>query len=134
MSGRVLVAELLEEPAQLVLGEQEEEHDGVGLLGQLVAVRVVALGPQDPVEALDVAIPLAVLVPVELLQVLVALELADDAVAVERDEHPAADLLPARISSSVRPIFARSAARRLAGRSSRTFSAVWQIQAAMTFV
>ena len=38
----------------------------------------------------------AVRVPVELLEVIVALELADDSVVVERDEHPAAHVLPRR--------------------------------------
>ena len=90
-----LVPEPLEQLAELLLGEQEEEHDRVGLLGQLVAVRVVALGPQDPVQSLDPAVvPLAVPVPVELRELLVSLELADDAVAVERHEHLAAHLRP----------------------------------------
>jgi hypothetical protein len=30
-------------------GEQEEQHQGVGLLAELVLVRVVALGAQDAV-------------------------------------------------------------------------------------
>ena len=92
--GRVLVAELREQPAQLVLREQEEQHHRVRLLAQAVAVGIVALGPQDPVEPLDVAVLRAVAIPVEFLQVLVTLELADDAVAVERDEHLAAHLTP----------------------------------------
>ena len=88
-----LVAEPGEDAAQLVVAEQEEQHHRVGLLGQLVAVRGVALGLEDPVEALDVAVLRAVGVPVQFLEVGVALELADDPV-VERHEHPAADVLP----------------------------------------
>ena len=64
------------------------------MLAEAVAVGAVALGAEDPVEALDVRVSRAVAVPVEFLQVLVTLELADDAVAVEGDEHLAADLLP----------------------------------------
>ena len=93
--GPVLVAEPLEQTPQLVVGEQVEQHDRVGLLGQLVAVGIVSLGAQDPVEPLDVAVLRPVGVPVELRELLVALELADDAVVVERHEHLAAHLLPA---------------------------------------
>ena len=92
--GRVLVTETLQEPFELVLGEEEEEQHGVGLLGQLVPVRVVPLGAQDTVETLDVAVLLTVVVPVEFLEVLVALELADKPVAMERHEHLAAHLIP----------------------------------------
>ncbi len=93
---RPVVAEELEQPADLLGREEEEQQHGVGLLGELVAVRVVALGAQDPVEALNVAVALAVAVPVELLELLIALELADDAVAVKRDVHLAAHLAPLR--------------------------------------
>src|ERR1017187_2869431 len=92
--GTVVVAQPLEQPPQLVVGEQEEQHHRVGLLGELVAVGVVALGTQDPVEPLDVPVPGAVGVPVQLLEILVSLELADDAVAVEGNEHPAAHVRP----------------------------------------
>ena len=90
----VVVAQPLEQPPQLLAREQEEQHHRVGLLGELVAVGVVALGTQDPVEPLDVPVLGAVGVPVELLEILVALELADDAVAVEGNEHPAAHVRP----------------------------------------
>jgi hypothetical protein len=42
--------------AQLVGGEQEEQHHRVGLLGHLLAVGIVAGGLEDPVEALDVGV------------------------------------------------------------------------------
>src|SRR3984893_7421798 len=90
----VAVAQPLEQPPQLVVREQQEQHHRVGLLGELVAVGVIALGTQDPVEPLDVLVLGAVGVPVELLEILVSLELADDAVAVKRDEHPAAHVRP----------------------------------------
>src|ERR671910_14079 len=93
MGGQV-VAEPLEDLLKLSLREQEEQQHGVGLLCQLVAVGVVALGAQDPVEPLDVAVLGAVGVPVELLEVLVTLELADYAVVVERHEHPFTHLPP----------------------------------------
>ena len=64
-------------------------------LESLVAVRRIALGLEDPVEPLDVAVPLPVVDPVELREALVALELADDAVVVEADPHLAADVVPA---------------------------------------
>ena len=90
-----VVPEPLEELGQLLLGEQEEEHDRIGLLGQLVAVRIVALGPKDPVEALDPAVvALAVPVPIEVRELPVSLELADDALAVERHQHLAAHVPP----------------------------------------
>src|SRR5664280_529591 len=92
--GGVVVPQPLEKPPQLVASEQEEEHHRVGLLGQLVAVRVVALGAQDPVEPLDVAVLGAVGLPVKLRKLFVSLELTDDAVAMEGDEHPPAHLLP----------------------------------------
>ena len=80
--------------AQLVLREKEEQHYGVGLLRQLVAVGVVALARRIR-QPLDVAVLLPVAVPVQLLELLVALELADDAVAVEGHEHLPAHVLPA---------------------------------------
>ena len=91
----VLVAELVEELLELPLGEQEEQHDGVGLLAELVAVGAVALGAQDPVEALDVPVARAICLPVELFQILVALELTDDAARLEGHEHLAGHLPPA---------------------------------------
>ena len=136
VSGAELVAEPLEQIARSSLvGEQVEQHHRVGLLGQLVAVGIVALGPQDPVEPLDVAVPRPVGVPVELLELLVALELADDAVAVERHEHPAAHLLPRAISSSVSPSRVAQRLARLVGQQRRApCGRVSQIHATMTFV
>src|SRR5215204_5674007 len=80
--GIVLVAETLEDLSQLFLGEEEEQHQGVCLFGELVPVRVIALGLQDTVEPLDVVVLLPIGIPVKLLEVFVALELADDAVVV----------------------------------------------------
>ena len=57
--GGPLVAQPREQPRDLVGREEEEQQHRVGLLGELVAVRIVALGAQDPVEALDVAVVLA---------------------------------------------------------------------------
>lgn len=48
------------------------------------------------IEALNIAVAGAVGLPVELAQCFVALELADDAVVMERHNHPAADIAPAR--------------------------------------
>src|SRR3712207_6465545 len=91
---RVLVAKPLKEPPELLLGEQEEQHQGIGLLGELIAVGCVSFGPEDAVESLDVAVLCAVGLPVQLLELLIALELADDAIAVERYEHLVAHFLP----------------------------------------
>jgi hypothetical protein len=51
---------------------------------------------EDEIEALDIAVLGAVVLPIQLGQLLVALELADDSVAMKRHIHPAADVLPAR--------------------------------------
>ena len=90
----VVVPEPLEDLAQFLIGEEEEEHHRVGLLGDLVAVRLVALRPQDPVESLDVPVFRPVRVPVEFCEFIPAFELADDAVLIERNEHPAAHVVP----------------------------------------
>src|SRR5690606_41564207 len=88
-----------EQPGQLIRREKVEEHEHVGLLGKLVAVRVVPFRFQDPVQALDVAVTGSVARPIELEQEVVALELADDAIVVEanadlaRDPAPPLDLL-----------------------------------------
>ncbi len=87
------IAEIGKQLSQLVGRQQVEEHEDIGLFGGLVGVDRTSLSLQDPVEALDVAVPLSVGLPVELLKVLVALELADDTV-MERDEHLVDHLLP----------------------------------------
>ena len=96
---RQLVAHAAQDPVQLLGGEQVAEHEGVGLLGELVAVGGVALGLQDQVHAADVPVLGAVGLPVELEQVLVALELGEDAgllaLLEERHGQTGADLLPA---------------------------------------
>jgi hypothetical protein len=92
----VVVPEPVEYLPQFRIREQVEKHHRVGLLGDLVPVGVDALGTQDPVEPLDVPVLGAVGVPVQFFEVRVTLELADDAVTVERDEHPAAHVLPQR--------------------------------------
>ncbi len=89
-----LIAQPLEQRAQLFGREQVEEHEHVGLLGDLVGVRRVPLRFQDPIEAMDDAVAFAIPLPVELFELLVALELADHAVAVEHDEHLAAHVVP----------------------------------------
>ena len=62
------VAEPVEDLPHLVGRQQVEDHEHVGLLGELVAVRRIALGLEDPVEPLDVAVALLVVEPVELLE------------------------------------------------------------------
>src|SRR4029450_8353532 len=90
-----VVAEAREQVAELVGREEVEEHEHVGLLRDLVAVRSVALPLQDPVEPADVPVTGAVALPVELLKVLVAFELAEDAVLVKDESQLAAHVLPA---------------------------------------
>ena len=63
------VAEPVEELAELVRGQQAEQHQDGRLLRELVAVRAVPFGLEDEVEALDVAVLAAVGVPVELGEV-----------------------------------------------------------------
>ena len=98
--GDRVVAEAGEDLAQLVVAEQEEQHDRVGLLGELVVVGVVTLGLEDAVHPLDVLVLGPVAVPVELGEVRVALELGDHrvavVVAVGRHRHRRAHLRPAR--------------------------------------
>ena len=60
------IPEASEQRAQLVGGEEIEQHQHVGLLRGLVAVRAVMLRLEDEIEALDVAVPLAVVFPIEL--------------------------------------------------------------------
>ena len=60
---------------QPVAGEQEQQHQDVGLLGELVPVSAVAFGLEHPVQPLDVPVPGPVALPVELLQPFVAFEL-----------------------------------------------------------
>ena len=59
-SGAQPVAEAVEQLAQLVGGQQVEQHQHVGLLGDLVVVDGVALGLEDAVEPADVAVAAAV--------------------------------------------------------------------------
>src|SRR5512132_3823003 len=90
-----VVSEAREELAELVGGEEVEEHEHVGLLRDLVAIGSVTLALENSVEAPDVAVAGAVAVPIELLELLVPLELAEDAVLVEDEAHLAAHVLPA---------------------------------------
>ena len=114
----IVVAQPLEQPPQLIGREQEEQHHRVGLLGELVAVRVVALGAQDPVQPLDVPVLRSVGVPVEFFEILVALELTDNAVAVER-ERTSAGSCPPTFAAPRRRGSASRAARRPARRQER---------------
>jgi len=93
--GAHLVAEIPEQLLELVAREQEQQHQDVGLLGQLVAVRAVALRLQQSIQPLDVAVLLPVALPVELAQLLIALELCEHPVGVEHDLHLAGDVAPA---------------------------------------
>jgi hypothetical protein len=56
---------MLEQLLQLLGREQVEQHQNVGLLRGLVPVRRVALGLEQPVQALDVAIARLERLPVE---------------------------------------------------------------------
>ena len=85
---RQRVAEAPEQLAQLVGGQQVEQHQHVGLLGDLVVIHRAAFGLEDPVEPLDVTVASAIFLPVDLRQVAVTLELADHAVLADRDVHP----------------------------------------------
>ena len=134
VSGPVLVPEPPNRCRSSSVAEQVEQHDRVGLLGQHVAVGIVSLGAQDPVQPLDPAVLRAVRVPVELGKLLVALELADDAVAVERDEHLAAHLVPRSdlVGRQPEPVRQRLAAA--LGQEAEHLAAVSAIHATMTFV
>ena len=59
----VVVTEALEDACELVTREQEEEHHGVGLLADLVAVRVVALSVQNAVQPLYIAVLCSIRMP-----------------------------------------------------------------------
>ena len=50
------VAEAVEDVPDLFAAEEVEDHERVGLLGDLVVVRILALGLEDAVEALEVAV------------------------------------------------------------------------------
>ena len=94
-----VVAQALEQGLHLGRGQQVEQHQHVGLFGDLIPVGAVVLGLQDAVEAVDVAVFLPVAVPVECAQSLEPLELADDlapaAVVVGGNVHLARDVGPA---------------------------------------
>ncbi len=77
-AGIVLVAQVGEDVGELVRGQQEEEHEHVGLFRHLVPVAGVPFCFQDPVEPADVAVRVPVVLPVEFDEVLIARELADD--------------------------------------------------------
>ena len=51
---------------------------------------------KDKIEALDVAVSLAISLPVQLTQKRVALELADDAFVMKGHVHPSTDVIPSR--------------------------------------
>ena len=93
------VAQAPEQSLHLGRGQQVEQHQHVGLFGDLIPVGAVVLGLQDAVEAVDVAVFLAVAVPVEYAQSFESLELADDlaaaVVAVGGNVHLARDVGPA---------------------------------------
>src|ERR1700675_2054382 len=83
-----LITQARKQPAKLLGGKQIKQHQNVGLLRQFVAVRSVVLCLQDEIEALDIAVPGAIVIPIQLDQLLVALELADDPVTMKREIHP----------------------------------------------
>src|SRR5690625_36275 len=63
------VAEALEHVQQPVGSQEVDEHEDVGLFGELVPVGGVAFGLQDQVQAPDVAVGAPVVVPVQLGEV-----------------------------------------------------------------
>ena len=89
------VAEVPQHSQQLLRTQQVDQHQYVGLLGEPVTVRGVALGFENEVQPADVAVGGAVAVPVQLDQVLVAVELTDHPV-VDWHGQPAAQVRPAR--------------------------------------
>ena len=103
-------------------------------LESLVAVRRIPFGLEDPVEPLEVAVPLRVVEPVELHELLVALELADDAVVMEADAHARLMCSQRSISSSDTPSCSRNSRVWSSGRSSRSSSARQRTQTVITFV
>jgi hypothetical protein len=72
-----------------------ERHQHVRLFRELVVVGAVVLRLEDEIETLDVSVPRPVSRQIELTEPIVAFELAD-APVVERHEHPATDVAPAR--------------------------------------
>ncbi|GGA28648.1 hypothetical protein GCM10011333_34200 [Sediminivirga luteola] len=93
--GRQTVPQALEDPTEFFGGKQIEQHEDIGLLRKLVPVRRVTFGLQDEVQAADVGMPGAIVLPVELFQRFIAFELADDAVGQPRHPQSAADPVPA---------------------------------------
>ena len=78
------VPEAAEYPTQLLRREQEQRHQCVGLLCDLITPYGVAFRFQNEVEPSEVAVTGAVGLQVELLEPLVAVELRED-LADERD-------------------------------------------------
>ena len=52
----VVVAKPFQEPSELFGRQQVEQHDDVGLLRDLVAVRAVPLGLQDAIQPVDITV------------------------------------------------------------------------------
>src|SRR5215469_12094873 len=88
------VAKAIEELGQFFCGKQIEQHQDVGLLGELVAIGRVVLCLEDQIEAHDVWVFAPISVPVEFLQRLIALKLAENTVVMERQVKLAADVFP----------------------------------------
>src|SRR5215813_10011029 len=88
------VAETVEELRQFFCRKQVEQHQDVGLLGELVAIGRIALCLENQVEAHDVWIFASIGVPIELLQRLIAFKLAENAVVMEWQVKLAADMFP----------------------------------------
>ena len=99
--GREVVAQLAQQGPQLVGGQQEEQHEHVGLLGHLVVVDGTALRLQDPVQALEIAMAVSVVRPVQIGEFAVTRELADHSVLGDRNRHPPADVLPPQLLDRV---------------------------------
>ena len=94
--GRVeRIAQTPEQFAELFGRKQIKQHQGIRLFRCLVAVGAVVLRFENQFEAADVAVPYAIVLPIQLGELFVALELADDSVVMKRHIHPTADLVPA---------------------------------------
>ena len=86
------VAKLLEKKQQLPCRKEMEQHQHIGLLGNLVSIRRIPFGFQQAIKTVNFHVFLTKTLPIEFLEVLVHLELADDTVFMKRKPQFAAKL------------------------------------------
>ena len=89
-----VVAQPAQEPQELVLAQDIQEHQDVCLFGQPIVVGAVPFSFENQVQPFDVAVGAAVVIPVQFPQGAVPVELADDAAVVEGNEHAPAQERP----------------------------------------